>query len=117
MDAGGAPPDARLRELLGDLELGGGDAGASAWADGFGIVAPDVQRYADVLLAVPDAVQLALRNMAAAEGVELLDPGATTLLGLLARSCAPARVLEVGTSIGHVTLHLARAVPPSCTIT
>jgi predicted O-methyltransferase YrrM len=87
------------------------------WADGFGIVSPDVARYVDVLRAVPDPVMLAMRNVAIAEGLDLLDADAATLLALLARSHRPRQVLEVGTGLGLVTLQLARAVPDDCTIT
>jgi predicted O-methyltransferase YrrM len=92
-------------------------ADGSAWADGFGIVAPDVARYVDVLRAVPDPVLLAMRNVAAAEGLELLDADAATLLSLLTRSHRPRQVLEVGTGLGLATLLLARAAPSDCTIT
>ena len=87
------------------------------WADGFGIVAPDVTRYSEVLRAVPDAILLAMRNVASAEHIEMVDPDTATLVGLLARMQRPARVLEIGTGIGYLTLHLARAVPEFCTIT
>jgi len=94
-----------------------GAAAAGAWADGFGVVAPDVVRYADVLRSVPDPVLLAMRNLADTESVELLDPDAATLIALLARSHRPRQVLEVGTGIGYLTLHLARAVPGDCVLT
>ena len=111
-------PEARLREIIGGTDIGGDDgAGAGAWADGFGVVAPDVARYAEVLRAVPDPVLLAMRNVAAAEGVELVDPDAATLMALFAHSHRPRHVLEVGTGIGYLTVHLARAVPSDCVLT
>lgn len=112
-----ARSEARLRAVLGTDAHDRDDAGAGAWADGFGIVSPDVVRYVDVLRAVPDPVVLAMRNVAAAEGSDLLDPDAATLISLLARSHRPRQVLEIGTGLGLVTLQLARAVPSDCTIT
>lgn len=109
--------DARLRELLGDAAVDADDAVAADWAEGYGVVSPDVARYVDVLRGVPDAVLLAMRNVAAAEGVELVDPDTATLLALLARAQRPERVLEVGTGLGYVTIHLARAAPGDCTLT
>lgn len=108
----------RLQAALGDEQpLDGAHEEGGAWADGFGIVAPDVARYVDVLRRTPDAVVLAMRNVAASEGIEILDPDGISLLSLLARSHRPQHVLEVGTGIGYVTLHLARSVPDDCTIT
>lgn len=114
--ATGESSEARLRTLLGDIDSST-DCSSEAWADGFGIVAPDVERYVCVLRAVPDAIILAMRNMAADEGIELLDEGATTLLSLLTRAQRPERVLEIGTGIGYVTVLIARAAPADCTIT
>ncbi len=113
--------EARLRELIGDdgdpLGEHSGAASSGAWADGFGVVAPDVARYAEVLRAVPDPVLLAMRNVAAAEGVGILDPDAATLLALFARSHRPRHLLEVGTGIGYTTIHVARAVPGEAVLT
>ena len=107
-----------MREIIGTGPIGDDDgASAGAWVDGFGVVAPDVARYAEVLRAVPDPVLLAMRNVALAEGVDLLDPDAANLISLFARSHRPRHVLEVGTGIGYTTVHLARAVPPDCVIT
>lgn len=104
---------ARLRALLGDSD----DPAAAAWAEGYGVVSPDVARYLDVLRAVPDAIPLAMRNVADDEGLELVDAESATLLALLARAQRPEHVLEVGTGIGYLTLHLVRAVPGDCTVT
>lgn len=105
--------DARLRAMLGDAD----DAAAADWAQGYGVVSPDVARYVDVLRGVPDALLLAMRNLAASHSLELLDPDTATLLSLLARTQRPERVLEVGTGLGYLTIQLARAVPDDCTIT
>ena len=110
-----AGSNARVEALIG--EAASADAAGAAWADGYGIVAPDVERYVDVLRAVPDAIVLAMRNVATEERIALLDPDTATMLALLARSHRPRHVLEVGTGIGHATLHLARSVPGDCTIT
>ncbi len=108
-----------MREIIGTGPIGddGAGAAAGAWADGFGVVAPDVVRYGEVLRAVPDPVLLAMRNVAAAEGIELVDADAATLIALFARSHRPRHVLEVGTGIGYLTVHLARAVPSDCVVT
>ncbi len=93
------------------------DSDGGAWVDGFGITAPEVARYAEVLQAPPDAVTLAMRNVAESLDLRVLDQDSATLLALLARSHRPHHVLEVGTGIGHATVHMARAVPDDCTIT
>ncbi len=92
-------------------------ASTAAWADGFGVVAPDVARYAEVLRAVPDPVLLAMRTIAEAEQLDLVDPDTATTIALLARSHRPRTVLDAGTGIGYLTLHLARSVPSDCVIT
>jgi predicted O-methyltransferase YrrM len=107
-----------LRDIIGTGPIGDDDGtSAGAWVDGFGVVAPDVARYGEVLRAVPDPVLLAMRNVAMAEGVDLVDADAATLIALFARSHRPRHVLEVGTGIGYLTIHLARAVPSDCVIT
>lgn len=111
-------PDTRLHAVIGDdLLLDHDEADSAAWADGYGIVAPDVARYVDVLRGVPDAVVLAMRNVASTQGIDLVDPDTATTISLLARSHRPRHVLEVGTGIGYVTLHLSRAVPGDCVVT
>ncbi len=116
-----------MRAVLGTDAGMGSDLGGSdeivasgvggAWADGFGVVSPDVVRYAEVLRAVHDPVLLAMRNVAATEDIELIDADAATLVALFARSHRPRQVLEVGTGIGYLTLHIARAVPADCVLT
>jgi predicted O-methyltransferase YrrM len=118
-DVTAASTEARARKALGDVSLSAPaeQAAHAAWVDGYGIVTPEVARYADVLRDAPDAVQLAMRNVATTDGIEVLDPDAATLIGVLARCHHPRRVLEVGTGVGLVTLHLARSVPDDCTLT
>lgn len=112
-------PEARLRAIIGEPGSIGDDDGASAngWADGFGVVAPDVVRYGEVLRAVPDPLLLAMRNFAAAEHIDIVDADAATLVALFARSHRPRQVLEVGTGIGYLTVHVARSVPNDCVVT
>ena len=64
-------PEARVRAALGAVSLPGrqgegtpGAAAARAWAEGFGVVSPDVERYAEVLRAPADALIVAMRNIA-----------------------------------------------------
>ncbi|MCW2955615.1 MAG: O-methyltransferase family 3 [Thermoleophilia bacterium] len=92
-------------------------ASAGAWVDGFGVVSPDVARYVEVLRPAPhDPLLLAMHNVARDADIELTDPDTATLVALLARTMRPERVVEAGTGIGFLTLHLARAVPADCTI-
>lgn len=111
--------EARLHALLGDDagDLPRSSAADAAWADGYGVVAPDVARYVEVLRSTPDALKLAMQNLAADLAVEIVDPDTATTISLLSRSHRPRQVLEVGTGLGYVTLHLARTVPDHCTIT
>lgn len=108
--------NARLASALGS-DGTHDDAAAAAWVDGFGIAAPDVVRYAEVLREVPDAIPVAMRNVAASAGAPAIDGDTATLLGLLVGSHRPRHVLELGTGVGLVTLQLARSVDADCTIT
>jgi predicted O-methyltransferase YrrM len=94
-----------------------GDPAGSAWVDGFGVTAPDVVRYGDVLRALPDAVLLAMRNVAESEGLTITDADTAALCALLVRGLTGGHIVEAGTGIGYLTLHMARAVPVDCTIT
>lgn len=108
-----ASSEARLRALLGDAD----ETVAADWAEGYGVVSPDVARYVEVLRGVPDPVVLAMRNVAAEEGLGLLDADTCTALALLTRAKLPEHLLELGTGLGYLTVHLARAAPVDCTLT
>lgn len=115
-----ASEDAHLHTLLGDDNdpvITNGHPEGSAWAQGYGVVAPDVARYVEVLRASPDALSLAMQNFAAENDIRLIDPDTATTLSLLTRSHRPRKVLEVGTGIGFLTLHIARSAPSDCTFT
>jgi predicted O-methyltransferase YrrM len=102
---------AQLTRLLGES-----DNAARAWADGYGIVSPDVVRYSDVLSEEPDAIELAMRNLAASSQHTIIDPATATLIGLLTALHHPLRIFEAGAGIGYVTLQMARRAPDDCTI-
>jgi len=103
--------------MLGPDATDADDDAIGGWAQGYGIVVPDVARYADVLRPMPDALVLAMRNLATDEGLAIIDAPSALAIALLARTLRPRRVLEVGTGIGSLTLYLARAVPAECLIT
>lgn len=86
---------------------------AGAWVDGYGVVAPDVARYAEVLRAVPDALALAMQHVAAVDEAPIVDADTATLVATLVRGRTDLRVVEVGTSVGFLTMHLARALDAS----
>lgn len=90
---------------------------AAAWADGYGIVSPDVARYVDVVRAMPDAICLAMRNLAREEGIRLVDADTATLAATLVAGRHAQRVVEVGTGIGYLTLHLARVLDADSVLT
>ena len=92
-------------------------SGSNAWAEGFGVTAPDVTRYGDAVRALPDAVLLAMRNVAEAANQTIVDADTAALCGLLVRDLHDGHIVEAGTGIGYLTLHLARAVPDGATIT
>lgn len=83
---------------------------AAAWAEGYGIVSPDVARYVDVVRALPDAIKLAMRNLARDEQIRIVDADTATLAATLVRDRRGLHVVELGTGIGYLTLHLARAL-------
>ena len=100
-----------------ETSFGGTDVdAAAAWADGYGIVSPDVARYVDVVRAMPDAIQLAMRNLARDEDVRIVDADTATLAATLVSGRSAVRVVECGTGIGYLTLHLALALDAASSI-
>ncbi|MCW2971807.1 MAG: O-methyltransferase family 3 [Thermoleophilia bacterium] len=106
-------PDA-AQPIDDDADLG--SAGGNAWVDGFGVTSPDVTRYGDALRTLPDAVLLAMRNVAESEGIPIVDADTAALCALLLRHLEHGRIVEAGTGIGYLTLHLARAIPMGASI-
>lgn len=92
-------------------------AAAAAWADGYGIVAPDVARYAEVLCSPPDEICNDIRRAAADAYLEVADAVTETLIALLLRTADAREILEVGTGMGLVTCALARDADADATIT
>ncbi len=70
-----------------------------------------VQAYLDRLRPPRDALLAEMENLAARDGVPIVEWETGRLLATLVSALAPARVLEVGTAIGYSTLHMARELP------
>ena len=108
--------EARIRELLGTATPPE-DHAAEPWLEGYGVTSPDVTRYAEVLREVPDAVVLAMLNVADAdESRPTVDPDTAGLIQHWVYARQPKRVLELGTGVGYLTTMVARAVPADCII-
>lgn len=98
------------------LETGDAEARA-AWADGAGIVTPDVTRYIDVMRPMPDALLLATRNLTQDQELALVDADTAQLIATMIRLRRAQHVLEVGAGAGYLTVQLARALDAESTLT
>ena len=75
------------------------------------ILRPEQAEYLDMLLPPSDPLLAEMERLAAERGIPISDPEVGRLLELLARSCGPSRILEIGTAIGYGALCLARGAP------
>jgi predicted O-methyltransferase YrrM len=77
-----------------------------------GIRTPHVQDHLEALRPARDAVLAEMEELAARDGVPIVEWETGRLLATLVAALAPRRVVEVGTAIGYSTLHMARELPP-----
>jgi caffeoyl-CoA O-methyltransferase len=77
-----------------------------------GIRTPHVQDHLERLRPVRDPVLAEMEEVAARDGVPIVEWETGRLLATLVAALAPRRALEVGTAIGVSTLHMARELPP-----
>jgi predicted O-methyltransferase YrrM len=77
-----------------------------------GIRTPHVQDHLERLRPPRDEVLADMEELAARDGVPIVEWETGRLLATLVAALAPRRVLEVGTAIGVSTLHMARALGP-----
>ena len=75
------------------------------------ILTEEVGEYLATLRREPDEVLAEMEAQAQREWIPVVPPETGELLGMLARICGAARVVEVGTAIGVSTLYIARALP------
>ena len=75
------------------------------------ILRPEQADYLEVLLPPSDPLLAEMERLAAERGIPISDPEVGRLLELLARSCSPSRMLELGTALGYGALCLARGAP------
>lgn len=77
-----------------------------------GKVVPDaIEQYLSTLNRWSDQVLDDIAREGERRGLPLVDPEVGALLGVLARSIAARRILEIGTAVGYSGLWLARALP------
>jgi caffeoyl-CoA O-methyltransferase len=81
------------------------------------ILRPAHARYLDDLLPGREALLTEMEEAAERQGIPVSDPEVGLLLEVLARSCQPARILEIGTAIGYGVLCLARGAPEARVLT
>jgi predicted O-methyltransferase YrrM len=77
-----------------------------------GIRTPHVQGHLEGLRPARDEVLADMEELAARDGVPIVEWETGRLLATLVAALAPRRVVEVGTAIGYSTLHMARELPP-----
>jgi predicted O-methyltransferase YrrM len=75
-----------------------------------GIRTPHVQDYLEALRPARDEVLADMEELAARDGVPIVEWETGRLLATLVTALTPRRVVEVGTAIGYSTLHMARAL-------
>jgi predicted O-methyltransferase YrrM len=75
-----------------------------------GIRTPHVQDYLEALRPARDEVLADMEELAARDGVPIVEWETGRLLATLVTALARRRVVEVGTAIGYSTLHMARAL-------
>ena len=76
-----------------------------------GIRTPHVQDHLEGLRPARDEVLADMEELAARDGVPIVEWETGRLLATLVAALAPRRVIEVGTAIGYSTLHMARELP------
>jgi predicted O-methyltransferase YrrM len=76
-----------------------------------GIRTPHVQDHLEGLRPARDEVLADMEELAARDGVPIVEWETGRLLATLVAALAPRRVVEVGTAIGYSTLHMARELP------
>jgi predicted O-methyltransferase YrrM len=76
-----------------------------------GIRTPHVQDHLERLRPARDEVLADMEELAARDGVPIVEWETGRLLATLVAALAPRRVVEVGTAIGYSTLHMARELP------
>jgi predicted O-methyltransferase YrrM len=69
-----------------------------------------VQTYLERLRPERDELLAEMEELAARDGVPIVEWETGRLLATLVAALAPRRVIEVGTAIGYSTLHMARAL-------
>lgn len=81
------------------------------------ILRSEQARYLEGLLAPRDPLMAEMEEHASEHGIPISDPEVARFLEILARSCSPRRILEVGTAIGYGALALTRGAPEARVIT
>jgi caffeoyl-CoA O-methyltransferase len=77
-----------------------------------GVLSHHVERYLHGLRPERSALVSEMEELAARDGVPIVEWETARFLATLTRALGPQRVLEVGTAIGFSTLHIAEQLPP-----